>query len=166
MTIFVKMFSGDLLSFEKENNIYILLNKIQSSLPEEYPLWRLSLFELEKDYYSLFIKDNYINIITEEYDTIVADSRANRYKKMDIILKYQCNEPDEDNEIYRLTVYFDYKENSFINSKDIKVKVQENRNLSFEILSLPKIETRKSLLQILQTVPSYIIPNLLDYHFI
>jgi hypothetical protein len=169
MSIFVKMLSGDLLSFEKENvhNIEILLNKIKSSLSEEYPLWRLSLFELEKDYYSLFIKDNYINITTEEYDTIVADSRGNRYKKMDIILKYQSNDSNNKyNEIYRLTVYFDYKENSFINSKDTKVKVRENKSVSIEILVYPKIEYRKSLLEIIQTVPSDIIPNLSDYHFI
>jgi hypothetical protein len=174
-TIFIKMLSGDLISFDidaNETNETNILHKIQSSFQEyseykTYPTWRFELMKENDNNYYLLIKDNFIEIKTFPYDLVIRDSRGNRYTKMDIILYSNV-------EIDRFTVYFDHSESSenesknFIHTKDIRVKYKSESNKSpIEIISFPKINSRKSLYEMLcYSVSSDIIPNFSDYHFI
>lgn len=163
--IFVKMLSGHVFSMNKKN---INIENIKKELVEyssEYellPLWRINLIK-ERDEYYVFIKDNYVTIKSDVYDTCVRDSKGYKYTKMDIIL-------NSDIEIFRCLLYFDHKEDSFIYSKDIKYwcrQKNKDTDIDIEIISFPKKESRKSLQEILRIcVPYEIIPNFAEYHFI
>jgi len=165
--IFVKMLSGHVFSMNKKNiNIENVKKELvkYSSEYELLPLWRINLIkEKEKDEYYVLIKDNYVAIKSNVYNTRVRDSKGYKYTKMDIILK-------SDLEIFRCLLYFDHKEDSFIYSKDIKYWCRQKnteRDIDIEIISFPKKESRKSLQEILRIcVPYEIIPNFADYHFI